>query len=138
MVITQTIEIETAGDGDVMDITPHLNRAVAQAGVAEGLVTVFVSGSTAAVTTVEYEPGLVADLKALFQRLAPRELAYQHDRRWGDGNGHAHVRASLLGPSLSIPLAQGGLLLGTWQQVVVIDFDVRPRRRQVVIQVLGG
>ena len=121
----------------MIDITPEVSRELRGSGLGAGLVTVFISGSTAGVTTVEYEPGLVSDLKVLFERVAPQGIDYKHNLRWGDGNGHAHVRASLLGPSLTLPFAGGRPLLGTWQQVVVIDFDNRPRRRQIVLQIMG-
>jgi len=137
MVKTQRVRIETKGDGDVIDITGHLARAIAASGLQAGTATVFVAHSTCAVSTVEYEPGLVSDLKELFERLAPRGIPYGHDRRWGDGNGHAHVRATLTGPSLVVPFAEGRPLLGTWQQVVLIDFDIHPRTRQVIFQLVG-
>lgn len=137
MVVSKRIELDTKGEGEVSDITAEVSRAVRESGFGVGTVTVFISGSTAGVTTAEYEPGLVEDLKALWERVVPRGIDYRHNLRWGDNNGHAHVRASLLGPSLTIPFAEGRLLLGTWQQVVVIDFDIRPRRRQVVLQTVG-
>lgn len=137
MVVSKRIELDTKGEGEVSDITAEVSRAVRESGLGVGTVTVFISGSTAGVTTAEYEPGLVEDLKALWERVVPRGIDYRHNLRWGDNNGHAHVRASLLGPSLTIPFAEGRLLLGTWQQVVVIDFDIRPRRRQVVLQTVG-
>ncbi len=137
MIATTTLILQTAGNGDVLDITPRVVAAVFHSGVKDGLVTIFVTGSTAGLTTGEFEPGLVADLKAAFQRLAPQGLEYQHNRLQGDDNGHAHINASLLGPSLVVPLARGKLLLGQWQQLLLVDFDVRPRQRQVVVQVLG-
>lgn len=137
MVVTREFTLSSRGNCDIMDVTHHVAQAVRESGVVNGTVTVFISGSTAGVTTVEYESGLVADLEALFERLAPRGIDYRHDLRWGDGNGHAHVRASLLGASLVVPISGGSLTLGTWQQVVVIDFDNRPRRRTVVLQIMG-
>ncbi|MBI2908626.1 MAG: YjbQ family protein [Chloroflexi bacterium] len=137
MVITREFAVNTRGNCDISEVTHLVSQAVGDSGVANGTVTIFIPGSTAGVTTVEYEPGLVADLEAAFERLAPRGIGYRHDARWGDGNGHAHVRASLLGPSLVIPFASGKLILGAWQQIVVIDFDNRPRRRQVVLQIMG-
>jgi secondary thiamine-phosphate synthase enzyme len=132
-----SFSVTTKGHCDILDITPEVGKAVTQAGVTDGLATVFVVGSTAGVTTVEYEPGLVSDLKDAFERIAPQDAGYAHDSRWGDGNGYAHVRSSLLGCSLTVPVADGKLTLGTWQQIVLIDFDNRPRRRKIVVQVLG-
>lgn len=137
MVVTERISVRTGGDGDVVDITGEVGRAVSNSGLKAGIATVFVAGSTAGVTTVEYEPGLVADLGTAFQRIAPQNVPYAHNARWGDNNGHSHVRASLLGPSLTVPFSEGRLLVGTWQQIVLIDFDVRPRSRQLVVQLLG-
>lgn len=133
-----TIEIEAKGFCDVHDVTPAVRRAVSDSGVHEGLVTVFVPGSTAGITTIEYESGALSDLCAAIERIAPRDIAYAHDARWGDRNGFSHVRAALLGPSLSVPIERGEPMLGTWQQVVLVDFDNRPRRRDVVIQVIGA
>jgi len=129
--------LRTQGWNDVTDITDQVESSVRTSGVRDGIVTVFVPGSTAGVTTIEYEPGAVADLKRAIDRLAPADIHYDHDRRWGDGNGFAHVRAALLGPSLTIPISQGRLELGTWQQIVLIDFDNRPRTREVIVQTLG-
>ncbi|MDP2953265.1 MAG: secondary thiamine-phosphate synthase enzyme YjbQ [Chloroflexota bacterium] len=137
MVKTSQLRLRSKGNHDVMDITPQVTKAVKDSGLKAGIATVFVSGSTAGVTTVEYEPGLVADLEAMFEKIAPAGVEYRHNLRWGDGNGHAHLRASLLGPSLTVPFAEGELSLGTWQQIVVIDFDIRPRSREVVLQVMG-
>jgi len=136
-VATQTIKLSTHGNGHVSDITQQVEAAVAEAGIANGIVTLFVPGATGALTTVEYEPGLVADLGELFERLAPAGARYHHDETWHDGNGHSHVRASLLGPSLTVPVRDGTLTLGTWQQIVFIDFDTRPRRRELIAQCLG-
>ena len=130
-------EISTKGFCDVRDVTGEVADAVRKSGLKDGLATVFVPGATAGVTTVEYESGLVRDLKAAFERLAPRDMEYAHDARWGDGNGFSHVRASLLKASLSVPFSGGGLATGTWQQIVVVDFDNRPRRRRVLVQVIG-
>jgi secondary thiamine-phosphate synthase enzyme len=137
MVITKRISLETKGNGDILDITRAVAQEVAGTDITSGTVTVFIAGSTAGVTTVEYEPGLVADLQSLWERLAPQKIPYQHDRRWGDGNGHSHVRASLLGASLVVPFNNKKLILGTWQQIIVIDFDNRARSRQVVLQIMG-
>jgi secondary thiamine-phosphate synthase enzyme len=137
MVVSGKISLSTQGECDIIDITPQVSDFVSKSGITSGTVTVFVAGSTAGVTTIEYEPGLVSDLKAMWQRLVPRDIAYGHDQRWGDGNGYSHVRAALLGASLVVPVTGGKLGLGTWQQIVVIDFDNRPRSRQVVLQVMG-
>src|SRR4051794_15378736 len=130
------LRLSTAGDGDVVDITDGVARVVATAGVGHGLVTAFVVGSTAAVTTMEYEPGGVADLRDLLDRLVPAPGDYEHNRRNHDTNAHAHLRASIVGPSESVPVVDGRLALGTWQQLVLVDFDDRPRERQVVIHVV--
>lgn len=126
----------TAGT-DIVDLTPEVERAVGRSEVREGQAIVFVAGSTAAITTIEYEEGVLDDLREAVERLAPRDRVYKHDARWGDGNGYAHVRAALLGASLAVPVAEGRLLLGTWQQIVLLDFDNRPRRRKVIVQVSG-
>ncbi len=129
--------IETKGFADVLDITPQVEQVVSASGVQSGIVLVFTPGSTAGLTTIEYEPGAVSDLKDAIARIAPEGIAYAHDARWGDGNGFSHVRAALLGPSLSLPVRGGALITGTWQQVVLVDFDNRPRSRRVEVQVLG-
>ncbi|MEI6043372.1 MAG: secondary thiamine-phosphate synthase enzyme YjbQ [Chloroflexota bacterium] len=136
-VVTRSIRIQTQGDGDVVDVTRPVQERIGEVGLKRGTVTVFVQGSTAALTTVEYEPGLISDLRGLFERIAPSNIPYQHDQRWHDGNGHSHLRASLLGPSLTIPFAEGFMTLGTWQQIVVLDFDNRPRYRELVVQMMG-
>lgn len=136
-VITRELHYDTRGNTHVVDITSDVARAVAESGLTEGIVTVFVPHSTCGLSTMEYEPGCVEDLQRLFARLIPEEIPYAHNRRWGDDNGHAHLRATLLGPSLTVPFSQGRLLLGTWQQIILVDFDVRPRRRRVVLQILG-
>jgi len=137
MIVTEKLSFSTKGNGDVIDITPQVAEKVAKSGLSSGTATVFVTGSTAGVTTIEFEPGLVADLKEVWQKLVPEGVPYQHDSRWGDGNGFSHVRAALLGASLVIPFKDKELLLGTWQQIVVLDFDNRPRSRQVVVQISG-
>ena len=137
MVVTESISLSSRGNGDIIDITPQVEQQLAKSGVSSGILTLFVAGSTAGVTTIEFEPGLIADFKELWQRLAPQNITYAHDRAWGDGNGHSHVRASLLGASLVIPVSNKRLVLGTWQQVVLVDFDNRPRSRRVVVQVMG-
>lgn len=137
IVRTERIELETKGDGDLLDITEGVARILAGTKCRAGVVTVFVVGSTAAVTTFEYEPGMVRDMRELYAKLVPRNRRYAHDETWGDANGFSHLRAALQGPSLAIPFENGSLLLGTWQQVVLAEFDNRPRRRQVIVQVLG-
>ncbi len=130
--------LSTRGFNDVHDLTGRVEEFLRTSGVRDGLLTVFVPGSTAGVTTIEYEPGAVSDLRRAIDRLAPESLHYDHDARWGDGNGFAHVRAALLGPSLSIPVIAGSLQRGTWQQIVLVDFDNRPREREVIVQILGA
>ena len=137
MIVTRYLEFETAGDNDIVDITEETSRAVRESGVKSGAAIVFVPGATGAVTTIEHEPGLVQDMKAALERWAPVDLGYSHDQRWGDGNGHSHIRASLLGPSLAIPFNEHELMLGTWQQIIFIDMDNRPRRRKIVVQIMG-
>ncbi|HNT58442.1 MAG TPA: secondary thiamine-phosphate synthase enzyme YjbQ [Syntrophales bacterium] len=134
---TMEIELSTAGNDDVVDITAAVEARIGEAGIIEGTVIVFVPGSTGGLTTIEYESGVVRDLKEALERLVPRGISYHHDARWGDGNGHSHVRASLVGPSLAVPVSGGRMTLGTWQQIVFIDFDNRPRRRSLVVQVSG-
>jgi secondary thiamine-phosphate synthase enzyme len=130
--------VATRGHGEILDVTPEVAEAVRASGIADGIATVFVTGSTAALTTLEFEPGLVHDLRTAFERLYPREMEYRHHERWGDDNGHSHVRASMLGPSLVVPVSGGKLTLGTWQQIVLVDFDTRPRSREFLVQVMGG
>jgi secondary thiamine-phosphate synthase enzyme len=137
MVVTEKINIQTKGECDIIDITSNVECLVSQSGIESGTVTVFISGSTAGVTTIEYEPGVVSDFRAVWDRIVPRDIQYKHDQRWGDGNGYSHVRASTLGPSLVVPFSNRSLLLGTWQQIVVVDFDNRPRSREIVLQIIG-
>lgn len=134
---TRKLTADTRGYCDVVDLTPRIQDEVKREKIESGLVTVFVSGSTAALTTIEHEPGLVEDLKEFVERLIPSNRRYHHDDRWGDDNGFSHLRASLFGPSIQIPIEKGRLLLGTWQQVVLLDFDNRPRAREVVVQLMG-
>jgi secondary thiamine-phosphate synthase enzyme len=134
---TFCLEMNTTAGTDILDLTPQVQALVGDSGIAHGLVHLFISGSTAALTTIEYESGVVDDLRAAIERLFPQSIPYEHDRRWGDGNGYAHVRAAFMKPGLTIPLADGNLLLGTWQQIVLLDFDNRPRRRRIRGQVLG-
>ena len=137
MVLTSNVEVQTKGNCDIVDITRHVAQGVTESGFNAGTAVVFVAHSTAGIAAMECEPGLIKDFKALFERLAPAGIEYKHDLGSGEGNGHAHVRASLLGPSLSVPFSAGRLLLGTWQQIVLIDFDNRPRTRQVLVQITG-
>jgi secondary thiamine-phosphate synthase enzyme len=136
-VVTDSIEVATRGNSDMHDVTAQVQEVVRRHGFREGQALVFVVGSTAGLTTVEFEPGLQKDLPAAFERIAPEDLRYEHEETWHDDNGHSHVRASLLGPSLAVPFKDGRLLLGTWQQIVLIDFDTRPRRRSLVVQLSG-
>ena len=137
MVATHTHEVSTTGQGDAHDLTRAVAKAVASSGLAAGVATVFVVGSTAGVTTIEFEPGAIADLNAVFERLAPRHGEYRHHLRWGDDNGSSHVRAALLGPSVTIPVVNGRLALGTWQQIMLLEFDTRPRQRDIIVQLMG-
>ena len=137
MVVTKKISLESKGHGEIIDITPDVQKQLAETDISEGTVTLFVTGSTAGITTIEFEPGLLVDFKSMWERTIPPDIPYQHDRAWGAGNGHSHVRASLLGASLVIPFSGKSLALGTWQQIVVVDFDNRARSRQIVVQVMG-
>lgn len=133
---TEHLHFPTQGNTDILDITPQVQEMLKKAKLKNGIVVISVVGSTAGLTTCEYEPGLVQDLKDLFKKIIPQGH-YNHDQAWGDGNGHSHLRASLLGPSLSLAFSGGELTLGTWQQVILIDFDTRPRKRDVVVQIIG-
>ncbi len=136
-VTSDTIQKKTTADTDLVDITRDVASIVSRSGVDAGLVTVFVPGSTASITTIEYESGALADLKQAIERMAPRDMRYEHNERWGDGNGYSHVRAALLGPSIAVPIRDGRPLLGTWQQILLCDFDNRPRSREIVVQIVG-
>ncbi len=136
-VITEDITLQSKGNCDIIDITPQVAADVQESGANSGIVTLFVVGSTAGITTIEYEPNLLSDFKNMWERVMPRNIPYEHDRTWGDGNGHSHVRASALGPSLVIPFVNKRLTLGTWQQIVLVDFDNRPRSRKIAVQILG-
>lgn len=136
-VINDSLTLSTRGFNDIKDLTEILNEKLRSSGLRQGQLTVFVQGSTAGVTTIEYEPGLVKDLAELMEKIIPSSRSYHHDERWGDANGFSHLRASLLGPSLVIPFADGKLRLGVWQQVVLVAFDNRPRNRQVFLQFIG-
>ena len=131
------LSLKTKGRTDILDITSHVRQAVEESGAQDGVVIIFVPGSTAGVTTIEYESGVLKDLAEAIERLAPESIHYHHDARWGDGNGFSHVRAALLGPSLSVPFSAGSLQIGTWQQIVLIDFDNRPRHRDILLQIIG-
>ena len=131
------IPIRSRGFSDVIDITPEVSAALKESEIANGLLTVFIPGSTGTITTIEYEEGVIEDLKAAVERIAPSNIPYKHDQKWGDGNGFSHVRAALMKPDLTIPVLDGRLMLGTWQQIVFIDFDNRARSRELIVQILG-
>ncbi|MFC1834597.1 secondary thiamine-phosphate synthase enzyme YjbQ [Thermodesulfobacteriota bacterium] len=137
IVESSEIVLSTKGFNDCTDITSQLHRCLRESGVADGLLTVINPGSTGAITTIEYESGAIGDLKRALERLAPMDEEYAHNLRWGDGNGFSHVRSALMKPSLGIPIVAGGLCLGTWQQVVFLDFDNKPRKRRLVVQIMG-
>ena len=137
MTHTGYIELSAGGFSDVRDITGEVSAIVAESGISSGTVTVFVPGSTGSITTIEFEPGVVEDLKEAIEKIAPSEKTYKHDERWGDGNGFSHVRAALMKPGLTVPVVSGEMTLGTWQQIVFIDFDNKARSRKLVVQVVG-
>jgi secondary thiamine-phosphate synthase enzyme len=137
MVATQNFQISTNGQGDVRDVTREVGEAVSRSGMRSGIVTVFAVGSTAGMTTIEFEAGAIEDLNAVFEQLAPRDGEYRHHLRWRDDNGSSHVRAAIVGPSLTVPFVDGAMVLGTWQQIVLLEFDTRARRREVVVQIVG-
>jgi secondary thiamine-phosphate synthase enzyme len=132
-----SIQLSTRGSADIHDITDQVASQISQSGLKNGTVTIFCPSSTSALTTIEYESGALSDLKSLFDEIIPPSREYAHNARWHDGNGHSHVRAALLGPSLTIPFVNGNLTLGTWQQVIYVDFDNRPRRRELILQLIG-
>ncbi len=134
---TKQLSIHTRGEGDILDVTSAVADAVVETKLKNGIVTVFVPGSTGALTTIEYEPGLLKDLPDMLERVAPRNLVYEHEKRWHDGNGHSHVRASLIGPSLTVPFSNGRLTLGTWQQIIFMELDARSRSRNLILQIIG-
>ncbi|MBN2119780.1 MAG: YjbQ family protein [Candidatus Omnitrophica bacterium] len=136
-VVTKTIKLKSKGESDIIDITDKVDSCLKESSLKKGIATIFVSGSTGALTTIEYEPGLIEDIKEAFEIIAPRKGEYHHNIRWQDGNGFSHVRAALLGPSLTVPFSDKNLLLGTWQQIVFIDFDNRSRSRELVVQIIG-
>jgi secondary thiamine-phosphate synthase enzyme len=137
MITNKTILIHTKGNCDVIDITSQVSNEINLSSITNGIVTLFISGSTAGISTMEYEDGVINDFKGMWDRTVPKNITYQHDSKWGDGNGFSHVRASLLGPSLVIPLINKKMALGTWQQIIVTDFDNRPRSREIIIQISG-
>jgi secondary thiamine-phosphate synthase enzyme len=137
MISTNTISINTKGFTDTIDITYEVTKIVEQSGIENGLVTIYCRGSTGTITTIEFESGVIKDLQRALEKIAPSNVPYEHDKRWGDGNGFSHVRAALMKPSLSIPLIQQKLILGTWQQIVFIDFDNRARHREIFVQIIG-
>ena len=136
-VVTKQLSINTIGEGDILDVTEDVAEAVVESSLKNGVVTIFVPGSTGALTTIEYEPGLLKDLPNVLERVAPKGLEYEHERRWHDGNGHSHVRASIIGPCLTVPFVNGRLTLGTWQQIVFLELDVRSRSRTLILQIMG-
>jgi len=134
---TKQLSIHTRGEGDILDITGAVAEAVVETRLKNGIVTVFVPGSTGALTTIEYEPGLLKDFPNMLERIASKNFVYEHEKRWHDGNGHSHVRASLVGPSLTVPFTDGRLTLGTWQQIIFMELDVRHRARNLILQIMG-
>ena len=136
-VVKDIIEMDTPGEVQVVDLTDRVQAAVAASGLGSGIACVFNPGSTGAITTIEYEPGLVADLPAALERLFPKGIVYKHDETWHDGNGHSHIRASMIGPGLSVPFVDGRLTLGTWQQIVFVELDNKPHHRRIVVQMVG-
>ena len=136
-VVTKQLSLNTQGEQDIIDITDMVSKAVKESRVKDGLITVFVPGATGALTTIEYEPGLLIDFPNMLERVAPKNISYEHEKRWRDGNGHSHVRASLIGPSLTIPMVKGELTLGTWQQIIFLELDVHSRRRTLILQIVG-
>jgi len=137
VIVTKKVRVDTKGNCDIIDITRNVQHALSESKFTSGVVTVFLTGSTAGVTTMEYEPGLLVDFKNLWERVVPKDVPYQHDGGTGEGNGYSHVRASLLGPSLAVPFSERQLVLGMWQQIVLVDFDNRPRSRTIIVQILG-
>lgn len=136
-VVTKDMALQSKGNCEVIDITSRVAKNVEESGVSNGIVTLFIVGSTAGITTIEYEPNLVSDFRSMWDRVIPQNIPYEHNKTWGDGNGHSHVRASILGASLVIPFVNKKLTLGTWQQIVFVDFDNRPRSRKLTVQILG-
>ncbi len=137
MVKVQKIVLDTKGNCDIIDITKNVRKICESQEIKDGMVNIFCAGSTCGVTTIEYERGLISDLKKAFSRIFPEDIDYEHDRAWADGNGFSHIRSAFLKTSLTVPLISGKLILGTWQQIVFIDFDIRPRRREIIVQIIG-
>ena len=136
-IVTKTLSFQTKGENDILDITDKIIQAVNTTNLYNGIVTIFIPGATGALTTIEYEPGLILDLPNILEKIAPKKLVYEHEKRWHDGNGHSHVRASLIGPSITIPFVNGKLTLGMWQQIVFLELDIKSRRRKVILQIIG-
>lgn len=136
-VVTKVVQLRSSKENDIIDVTKQTSNALRESGLNNGIVNVFVAGSTAAITTIEYEPGLRHDFPKMLSRIAPEGFQYRHDETWHDGNGHSHVRASLVGPSLTVPFSNGVLILGTWQQIVMLEMDTKPRERVLTVQILG-
>ena len=136
-VLTKVITVSSNGENDMIDITRQTDESIKASGLKDGIVTIFVSGSTASITTIEYEVGLKKDFPKMLARIAPSEIEYEHDNTWHDGNGHSHVRASLIGPSLTVPFKNKSLMLGTWQQIILLEMDTRPRERKIALQLIG-
>lgn len=138
IVITKSIKFQSKGENDIIDITGKISAKIKESPISNGIIVIFVAGSTGAVTTIEYEPGLLEDFPDMLSRIAPNELNYKHEQMWHDGNGHSHVKASLIGPSLTIPFNDENLLLGTWQQIVFVELDTQGRERNIVLQIIGN
>jgi secondary thiamine-phosphate synthase enzyme len=136
-VVTKVVQLRSSKENDIIDVTKQTSNALRESGLNNGIINVFVAGSTAAITTIECEPGLRHDFPKMLSRIAPKDIQYRHDETWHDGNGHSHVRASLVGPSLTVPFSNGVLILGTWQQIVMLEMDTKPRERVLTIQILG-
>lgn len=136
-IVTKVVQLRSSKENDIIDVTKQTSDALRESGLNDGIINVFVAGSTAAITTIEYEPGLRHDFPKMLSRIAPKDIQYRHDETWHDGNGHSHVRASLVGPSLTVPFSNGVLILGTWQQIVMLEMDTKPRERVLTMQILG-
>ena len=137
VVKTDQLKIQSKKENEIIDITPKVSDIVQKSNIQNGVVTIFVVGSTGAITTIEFEPGLIKDFPEMLSRIAPNEIDYEHEAMWHDGNGRSHVKASLVGPSLTVPFSDGNLLLGTWQQIVFLELDIRPRARNLILQMIG-
>jgi secondary thiamine-phosphate synthase enzyme len=137
MVVQRKLSFSTEGNTDIINLTPLIEQEINHLGISDGIISIFAPGATGAVTTIEYEPGLINDFKKIVEKIIPREGFYQHNQRWGDDNAHSHLRASLVGPSLAVPFSRKQLSLGTWQQIIFVDFDVRPRKRTLILQIIG-